>query len=149
MSHATATPQGLEAACRDWGDALGTENVIRSSEALRRYGRTTLPDAPAPSAVLLPQNTEHVAAAARVASTHKVPLYPISRGKNWGWGDACPTTKGQAILDLSALNRIVEVHEELGYAVVQPGVTQGQLSDYLTRTGSSWWFDPTDRKSVV
>ena len=143
MSHPTATPRGLDAACRDWSDLLGTENVLRSSDALRHYGRTTLPDAPTPSAVLLPQTTEHVAATVRVSSTYKVPLYPISRGKNWGWGDACPTTEGQAILDLSALDRIVEVNEELGYAVVQPGVTQGQLSDYLAKTSSSWWFDST------
>ncbi len=143
MSYAEVIPQGLEAACREWSNLLGAENVLRSPDVLQRYGRTTLPDAPAPVAVLLAQSTEHVAAAARVASTHKVPLYPISRGKNWGWGDACPTTEGQTILDLSTLNRIVEVNEELGYTVVQPGVTQGQLSEYLARTDSSWWFDAT------
>lgn len=143
MSHPTANPRGLEAACRDWADLLGTENVLRSSDILLHYGRTTLPASPVPLAVLLPQRSEHVADAVRVASTHKVPLYPISRGKNWGWGDACPSTEGQAILDLSALNQIVEVHEDLGYAVVQPGVTQRQLSDHLASTDSAWLFDST------
>jgi 4-cresol dehydrogenase (hydroxylating) flavoprotein subunit len=47
------------------------------------------------------------------------------------------------ILDLSALNRIVEINEELGYTVVQPGVTQGQLVDELARTRSNWWLDCT------
>ncbi|MDF3041275.1 MAG: FAD-linked oxidase, partial [Thermomicrobiales bacterium] len=79
----------------------------------------------------------------RVAAAHRVPLYPISRGKNWGWGDACPVTAGQVILDLSALDRIIAVDEELGYAVVQPGVTQGQLAEHLRATGSAWWLDAT------
>ncbi|HJP34531.1 MAG TPA: FAD-binding protein, partial [Gammaproteobacteria bacterium] len=48
-------------------------------------------------------------------------LYPISRGKNWGYGDACPTTDGAAIVDLSRMNQIVEVNTDLAYCVVEPG----------------------------
>jgi 4-cresol dehydrogenase (hydroxylating) len=143
MVRATFDEQALEAACRAWSELLGEAAVLRSPEALQYYGRTTLPDAPAPVAVLQPQSIDQVAAAVRAAFAHKVPLYPISRGKNWGWGDACPTTEGQVILDLSALNRIVDVNEELGYAVVQPGATQGQLADYLAERNSAWWLDWT------
>ena len=143
MVRVTFDEQALEAACRAWSELLGEAAVLRSPEALQYYGRTTLPDAPAPLAVLQPQSIDQVAAAVRAAFAHKVPLYPISRGKNWGWGDACPTTEGQVILDLSALNQIVDVNEELGYAVVQPGATQGQLADYLTERDSAWWLDWT------
>jgi 4-cresol dehydrogenase (hydroxylating) len=135
--------QALEAACREWSERLGQAAVLRSPEALQYYGRTTLPDAPAPLAVLQPQSVDQVAAAVRAAFARKVPLYPISRGRNWGWGDACPTTEGQVILDLSALNQIVELNEELGYAVVQPGATQGQLADYLAERNSGWRLDWT------
>lgn len=81
MSQTTPSLGALETACRAWSDFLGEENVLRSSDILHRYGRTTLSTAPAPAAILLPQNIEHVAAAVRIASTYKVPVYPISRGK--------------------------------------------------------------------
>jgi 4-cresol dehydrogenase (hydroxylating) len=143
MTQARTQPGALEDACRDWRALLGADAVLRDPDVLARSGRTTLPDAPSPVAVLRPRAVEQVAPAVRVAAAHRVPLYPISRGKNWGWGDACPVTAGQAVLDLSALDRIVAVDEELGYAVVQPGVTQGQLADHLRATGSAWWLDPT------
>lgn len=133
----------LDAACRTWCDLLGAEAVLRTPDSLQRYGRTTLPSAPAPVAILCPTDAAQLSPILQVAALHRIPLYPISRGKNWGWGDACPPTAGQVILDLSALNRIVEINEELGYVVVQPGVTQGQLVDELARTQSNWWLDCT------
>jgi 4-cresol dehydrogenase (hydroxylating) flavoprotein subunit len=126
MAQVMAHHAGFEAACEDWRARLGADAVLRDRDVLRRYGRTTLPDAPA---VLLPRSTEQVVLAVRMASARQVPLYPISRGKNWGWGDACPVTPGQVVLDLSRMDRIVEIDAELGYAVIQPGVTQGQLAD--------------------
>lgn len=143
MAITSAHPGPLETACREWHNLLGADHVLRSAEVLQRYERTTLPDAPAPVAILCPTSTMQIPAVMRVAAAHRIPLYPISRGKNWGWGDACPPTEGQVVLDLSALDRIVEVNEELGYAVVQPGVTQGQLVDALARVNSGWWLDCT------
>jgi 4-cresol dehydrogenase (hydroxylating) len=72
-----------------------------------------------------------VSAAVKIAGTYGIPIYPVSRGKNWGQGDACPVREGQAVLDLSGMDRIVEVNAELAYAVVEPGVTQGQLALHL------------------
>ena len=143
MTQTRTQPSGLEAACRAWGALLGAAAVRRAPEVLARYGRTTLADVPAPIAVVRPQVADQVPAVVRVAAAHRVPLYPISRGRNWGFGDACPVTDGQAVLDLSALDRIVAVDEELGYAVVEPGVTQGQLAAHLRATGSAWWLDAT------
>ncbi|MDP7638626.1 MAG: FAD-binding protein, partial [Candidatus Hydrogenedentes bacterium] len=70
-------------------------------------------------------------------------LYPISRGKNWGYGDACPTTDGAAIVDLSRMNQIVEVNTDLAYCVVEPGVSQKELFDYLKENDTGLWMDAT------
>ncbi len=78
MPYAEAIPRGLEAACRDWNDLLGTDNVPRSAGALLRYGSTTLPTALTPMAVILAQRTEHVAGALRVVSARRIPLYPAA-----------------------------------------------------------------------
>jgi 4-cresol dehydrogenase (hydroxylating) len=42
------------------------------------------------------------------------------------------------------MNRILEVNEELAYAVIEPGVTQRQLNDHLKQNGIKLWADCTD-----
>src|SRR5688500_17335414 len=102
--HPAAQSTALDRACQAWRQVLGEAHVLRAPAVLARYGRTTLADAPRPVAVLRPRAAEQVAPVVQVAADHRVPLYPISRGRNWGFGDACPPTEGQVILDLSALD---------------------------------------------
>lgn len=61
-------------------------------------------------------------------------LYPISAGLNWGYGSSLPVRDGNWILDLSGMNRIrnaAEISLDNPVAVIEPGVTQGQLADFL------------------
>jgi 4-cresol dehydrogenase (hydroxylating) flavoprotein subunit len=41
------------------------------------------------------------------------------------------------------MNRILDFNEELGYVTVEPGVTQGQLFEFLRRRNSKLWMDCT------
>lgn len=66
-----------------------------------------------------------------MATQTGIAVYPVSGGKNWGYGSRLPTRDDTVILDLGRMNRIVEVNEELGYVVVEPGVTFRQLYDEL------------------
>jgi 4-cresol dehydrogenase (hydroxylating) len=50
---------------------------------------------------------------------------------------------GQVLLDLSRMNRIIRVDPELAYAVIEPGVTQRQLSDFLREKKMGLWCDCT------
>ncbi len=52
-------------------------------------------------------------------------------------------TDQQVIVDLREMNKIVEVNETLAYAVIQPGVTQGQLAQYLREKNLAVWLDVT------
>ena len=67
----------------------------------------------------------------KIASMFSVPLHAISRGKNWGYGDACAPEDRYVIVDLRRMNRIREVNVELGYAVIEPGVSQGQMYEHI------------------
>jgi len=96
-----------------------------------------------PAGVLYPQTTQEVVEIVRVAGRLKVALHPISRGKNWGYGDACAACEGQVILDFSRMNAICELNLERAYVVVEPGVTQGQLAEYLATAKSGLWMDAT------
>jgi 4-cresol dehydrogenase (hydroxylating) len=46
------------------------------------------------------------------------------------------------MFDLKRLNRILEVNEKYGYALVEPGVSYFQLHRHLRQIGSKLWIDP-------
>ncbi len=134
----------LQGVLPQWADLLGGQNVLTTQHHLGPYARTTSPlPGHAPAAILLPDSTQQVSQIAKTANEYGIPLYPISCGKNWGYGDACAPTPGQVIVDLKRMNRVLEVNTKLAYAVIEPGVTQGQLSDYLKKHAPDLWMDST------
>jgi len=72
-------------------------------------------------------------------------IYPISTGKNWGYGTSQPsgTSKHIILLDLSQLTDISFFDGELGLITLEPGVTQQQLSDYLISLGDEYMVPVT------
>lgn len=85
----------------------------------------------APSAAVAPASVEEVQAIVRLANQHRIPLWPVSRGKNLGYGTAAPRLPGSVVLDLGRMRRILEVDPELGYCVVEPGVGFFDLYEHL------------------
>jgi 4-cresol dehydrogenase (hydroxylating) flavoprotein subunit len=81
--------------------------------------------------VVRPRHDGEVAQVVDAANRHGVPLYPFSTGKNWGLGSKLPVVDDCVLVDLSGMNRIVEVDESLAYAILEPGVTQLQLARHL------------------
>src|SRR5262245_35073925 len=98
----------LPSALSEFRRIVGSEYLLTGDET-QRYGWCTLPLRRQISAVLCPASLEQVKEIVRVASTHGIPLYPISTGNNWGYGSALPVRDHNVILDLSRLNRIIEV----------------------------------------
>ncbi|WP_220433386.1 FAD-binding oxidoreductase [Zemynaea arenosa] len=122
---------------------LGAAHVLDDADTLGAYARSTAARPTRPRAVVYPGTAEEVAGVVAIAARLQVPLYPISTGKNWGYGDATAVTSGQIIVELSRMNRILALDTELGYAVIEPGVTQAQLSNYLAEHGGELWMDST------
>ncbi|MBJ7313254.1 FAD-binding oxidoreductase [Rugamonas sp. CCM 8940] len=133
----------VQAALAAWDALLGAPRVQRDAATLARYASSTGSCGTRPLAVLRPATTAEVAGVVRVAGRHGLPLYPLSTGRNWGYGDACAVGDGQVIVDLGSMNRIVEVDAELAYAVIEPGVTQQQLSRHLLEHRLPLWMDCT------
>lgn len=94
----------------------------------------------APSAAIAPASTEEVQAIVRLANEHGIPLWPISRGKNLGYGGSAPAMAGSVVLDLTRMNRILEVDEKLAYCVIEPGVGFYDLYEYLTANDIPLWM---------
>jgi 4-cresol dehydrogenase (hydroxylating) len=103
-------------------------------------------------AVLRPRDQDDVVLIVRLANEHRVPLYPLSQGKNWGLGSGLPCRDGGVVLDLGNLNRILDYSEEYGFIVVETGVSQKQVYEFLTQRRSAYYLDATgsgEETSVV
>ena len=122
---------------------VGAANIDADDATRERYARSTAARPVRPLALVRPADAAEVAQLVRIAAGARLAVYPISTGKNWGYGDACAVGAGQVILDLSRMNRIVHVDPDLAYAVIEPGVTQRQLSDFLREGGYPLWADCT------
>ncbi|MGW1726845.1 FAD-binding oxidoreductase [Streptomyces sp. NPDC002306] len=84
--------------------------------------------------VLRPTTVAQVVAAVQAAAVGNSALHPVSTGRNWGLGSRTPVRDGATVLDLSGLDRIREIDIRRGYAIVEPGVTQGRLAAHLSGT---------------
>jgi len=95
------------------------------------------------SAILRPANRSQVQDCLRIANQFRIAVYPISTGKNRGYGSRVPVARSSVLLDLGRMNQILDFSEELAYVTVEPGVTQGQLHEFLQARGSRLWLDAT------
>jgi 4-cresol dehydrogenase (hydroxylating) len=119
-------------------------DVVDDTGALDIAARATVPDAKRPGAVVFPTTVEDVVTVVRIANEFLVPIWPVSKGRNWGYGSATPAVENTVVLHLERMNRILEIDEDLAYAVIEPGVTYRQLKEHLVRSGSRLWCDCTD-----
>lgn len=126
-----------ESALEGWREVLGRDRVIDRGEELERAQQCTYELPQRASALLRPENLREVQECLRVAREQRVPLYPISGGKNWGYGSRLPSVDGAVLLSLERMNRIVDFSEELGYVIVEPGVTFRMLAAFLRQRGSA------------
>jgi len=120
---------------------LGLEGLVSSADAVEQRTRSCLPFDTLASAVACPATVEQVQAVVRAAGAANVPIWPVSTGKNFGYGENSTPYDAGITMMLQRMNRIVHVDEQLGYAVLEPGVTYKQLNDHLKQTGSRLWAD--------
>jgi 4-cresol dehydrogenase (hydroxylating) flavoprotein subunit len=135
------TVAALTAALQAWTRLLGEERVLCGS-AVEPYSRSTTGLARSIPAVLLPCNDDEVEKLVKIAAVHGVPLYPISTGRNWGYGCSLPVVDGCIVVDLSRLTAL-EVDKDLGIATIGPGVTQQALWERLRDEGMRFMVPTT------
>ncbi|MCW6529249.1 FAD-binding oxidoreductase [Sphingomonas sp. MMSM20] len=137
------TPAQFQTALKDFASVVGPGWVLSSDEDRDAYSDVYAPGDAAqwpPSAAISPASVEEVRAIVRLANRYKTPLWPVSRGKNLGYGTAAPRLPGSIVLDLGRMNRILEVDAALGYAVLEPGVGFFDLYEHLQRTKTPLWM---------
>src|SRR5271170_2917853 len=137
------------AAIKQFEEAVGKEWVFTSDAdvALYRDAYSPLMGQPSElvaSAAVAPDGVEQVQAVVKIANRYKIPIYPVSTGKNLGYGGSAPVLSGSVVLDLKRMNRILEVNERNAYALVEPGVSYFDLYRYIQEKGLKLWLDVPD-----
>lgn len=137
------TRERFSAALAEYRAALGADQVIVELDRLVSYSKIMMPVEEAlhqPAGVLIATTVEQVQRVLAICNRYAIPVWPISTGRNFGYGSAAPATAGQMVLDLRRMNRILEVDAEMGTALVEPGVTNQQLQDYLDEHRLPFWL---------
>lgn len=142
------TPPGIDqaalaAALDEFREAVGAQWVFTTEADRASYlDPFDIGDqqAHASAAAVAPANTDELSRVLAGANRHRVPLWPVSMGKNFAYGTAAPALRGSVVLDLKRMNRIIEINEDLGYAVVEPGVSYFDFKAELDRRGSNLWM---------
>jgi 4-cresol dehydrogenase (hydroxylating) len=122
---------------------VGCKGLCAEPEEVARRTRNTLGLVRSSLGIVYPETAAQVQAIVRAANQHGLRLYAYSTAKNIGYGERLPVTEDNLIVDLGRMNVIVHVDSELGFVDVQPGVTQGQLSDHLRAQGVPFFADVT------
>ena len=114
-----------------WQALLGTDQVVLQEASARAYGVDASGFERRIPAALRILDASFLPEVMRIAQAHLVPVYPISTGRNWGYGTALPARDNCVVIDLGGLRKILHFDAELGVVTLEPGVTQGMLVDFL------------------
>lgn len=129
----------FDQAVADWRAVLGSGSVCLEEGELADHNAATFSTSARLSAVILPSTTEEVSAVLRIATQYGIPVYPWSRGRNWGYGSRTPIRDGSVGIDLGRMNKIIEIDNEMGTATVEPGVSFWMLVNALRDHGDRWF----------
>ncbi len=132
----------LDALRARFGDRCSTALAVRE-----QHGRDESPfDVRPPDAVVFCESTDDVAAVVSLADRHAVPVIPYGVGSSLE--GHLLAVQGGISIDLSRMNRVLQVNPEDLTATVEPGVTREQLNSEIRDTGLFFPIDPGANASL-
>lgn len=99
------------------------------------------------SALVFPQSTEEVSKILKYAYKHDIPVTPRGAGTNLV-GSTVPVDGG-IILDLSHMDKVLELDENTMTITVQPGLLLQDLQKYVEERGLFYPPDPGEKASSI
>ncbi|MFX0163372.1 MAG: FAD-binding oxidoreductase [Candidatus Hodarchaeota archaeon] len=124
-------------------DILGENKVLTSKVDLLCYSRDASQIVGMPEVVVLPSSTEEVSKILSLASQSRIPVVPRGSGTCLS-GGAVPI-KGGIVVDLSHMNKILEIDMENFQVFVEPGVVHADLNRELSKYGLFFPPDPASQ----
>ncbi|MBY9002444.1 MAG: FAD-binding oxidoreductase [Candidatus Lokiarchaeota archaeon] len=81
--------------------------------------------------VVMPETVEQVQEVVKLANKEKIPIIPMGGGLTLS-GLVIPL-KGGIVMDMKRMNKIIDINSQNRYALIEAGVTSGQLLAYLNK----------------
>ncbi len=126
----------LQRLAQRFRDSLSTARAV-----CEQHGRDESPfDVAPPSAVVFCRSTEDVADAVRLCAAFATPVIAFGAGSSLE--GQLLAVQGGVSLDLTPMNRVLDVAAEDMLATVQAGVTRLQLNEELRHSGLFFAIDP-------
>ena len=126
---------------------VGAENILDDELSLALYAYDCSLSRTRPDGVILVQQAAQIAPVIKILARHKIPFVPRASATNHA--GSCVALKGGIILNLTALNHILEINTREGYAVVEPGVITADLQDSLAPLGYFYAPDPASTRACT
>jgi glycolate oxidase len=123
---------------------VGKGNVVHSRTGLLAYEYDASLNWGMPDAVAFAANTEQVSELVTLAHREGIPFLPRGSGTNLSGGTV--PTKGGIVIELSRMNRILEIDLKNRVAVVEPGVFNLTLQEALAPLGYYYAPDPASQR---
>ena len=118
---------------------VGERNVVDAKVDRVAYARDLTPYFSPPDLVVFPESREHVVEILKIVSKEGIPITPRGGGASFQ-GSSLPVRGGIA-LDLSRMNKILEISKEDMIAIVQPGVRYETFEHELNKHGLTFPHD--------
>jgi len=128
---------GIEAALKA---AVGADHVLTDPADRWTYGYDNSRAQALPLAVVLPGDTAAVQRVVEACRGFRLPL--TVRGRGTGTTGAAVPDEGGIVMSMERMARVLKVDGANRVAVVQPGVTNGQLQSAVAAAGFFWPPDP-------
>lgn len=126
----------METKRRQLAAIVGEDNVLDDPKTLDEFScDESLCEPLRPWFVVRPANESEVQALVKWANATATPLVPVSSGAPHLYGDTVPTAAEAVIVDLSRMKAIKRIDRRNRIAVIEPGVTYGELALALAREG--------------
>jgi hypothetical protein len=117
-------------------EIVGASNVSFEQATLDAYSRDiSFVNQIRPACVVKPANAEQVQKIVALANETITPLVPVSSGAPHFRGDTIPSVGGAVVIDLRKMNKVVFVDRPRRVAMVEPGVTFGDLIPAVKKEG--------------
>jgi glycolate oxidase len=125
--------------------ALGHAHVLTAPEQLRTYECDGLTGYRAqPALVVLPGSTEQVVAVLRLCAREGLPW--VARGAGTGLSGGAAPVAGGIVVSLARMNRVLEVDLDSQRVVVEPGVTNLDVTRAVEAAGFFYAPDPSSQQ---
>lgn len=118
------------------GERLSMSNSVREQHGRDESFHASAP----PEAVAFVENNEEVAEIVRICVQHQKPIIPFGTGTSLEGHVAA--LHGGVCLDVSGMNKVLEVNENDLDCRVQAGVTRKELNQHLRNSGLFFPIDP-------